>query len=83
MPKLNNIDIYLDGLSINEIKIYKSNLVKGFTYNPTLMSKINTKNYLNTCKSLPIYEYNFHGKSYPFEREYIYKDLKRIKIKTF
>lgn len=33
------------------------------------------------AKNLPIYEYNFHGKSYPFEREYIYKDLKWIKFK--
>ena len=52
MQKLNKIDIYLDGLSINEIKKYKSNLVRGYTYNPTLMSKINTKNYLATCKKL-------------------------------
>ncbi len=52
MYKIKNIDIYLDGLSIDEIKKYKSSQVKGYTYNPTLMSKINTKNYLNTCKKL-------------------------------
>ena len=33
------------------------------------------------AKNLPIYEYNFHGKSYPFEREYVYKDLYKIEYK--
>ena len=42
----------MDGLSINEVKKYKSNQIKGYTYNPTLMSKINAKNYLKTSKKL-------------------------------
>ena len=52
MNKIKNIYLYLDGLSINEVKKYKSNQIKGYTYNPTLMSKINTKNYLKTSKKL-------------------------------
>ena len=52
MNKIKNIHIYLDGMSIAEVKKFKSNQIKGYTYNPTLMSKINTKNYLKTCKKL-------------------------------
>ena len=52
MNKIKKIKIYLDGLSIDEVKKYKSRQIKGYTYNPTLMSKINTKNYLKTSKTL-------------------------------
>ena len=52
MNKIKNIHIYLDGISIDEMKDYKSNQIKGYTYNPTLMSKIKTKNYLKTSKTL-------------------------------
>ena len=50
MNKIKKIHIYLDGPSEKEIKIYKSNLVKGFTYNPSLMSKLKVKDYLKACK---------------------------------
>tara|TARA_B100000035_G_C21014750_1_gene561257 strand:- start:715 stop:1425 length:711 start_codon:yes stop_codon:yes gene_type:complete len=51
MNKIKKIQIYLDGPSQKEIKIYKSNnLIKGFTYNPSLMSKLRVKNYLKACK---------------------------------
>ncbi len=51
MRKVKKIQIYLDGPSEEEIKIYKSNnLVKGFTYNPSLMSKLKVRDYLKACK---------------------------------
>jgi transaldolase len=50
MKNIKNIKIYLDGPSVNEIEIYKSNLIKGYTYNPTLMAQLNIKNYLESCR---------------------------------
>ncbi|MDB9711399.1 transaldolase [Candidatus Pelagibacter ubique] len=47
---MKNIDIYLDGPSHADIKKYKSPLVKGYTYNPSLMSQLNVKNYSQACR---------------------------------
>ena len=47
---MKNIDIYLDGPSHLDIKKYNSPLVKGYTYNPSLMSKLNVKNYPQACR---------------------------------
>jgi len=47
---MKNIDIYLDGPSHEDIKKYKSTLIKGYTYNPSLMSQLNVKNYAQACR---------------------------------
>ena len=48
--KFKNIEIYLDGPSDLEIKKLNSRMIKGYTYNPSLMSNLKIKNYLNACK---------------------------------
>ena len=50
MNKIKKIQIYLDGPSEEEIKIYNSSLIKGYTYNPSIMSKLKVKDYLKACK---------------------------------
>ena len=50
MKKIKKIDIYLDGPSEIEIKNFRSNFIKGFTYNPSLMSKLKVRDYLKACK---------------------------------
>jgi len=46
------IQIYADGPSFDEIGYFNNNLVKGYTFNPTLFRHLNVSNYLDHCKKL-------------------------------
>ena len=46
------IQVYADGPTFNEIENFNTNLVKGYTFNPTLFRHLNVSNYLDHCKKL-------------------------------
>jgi len=46
------IRIYHDGPTLKEIKNPISNLIKGYTFNPTLFRQIGIKDYLSGCKKI-------------------------------
>ena len=49
----NKIRIFADGANVTAmLKLNKSNLVSGFTTNPSLMHSAGVKNYENFCKLL-------------------------------
>ena len=45
-------EIFLDGLSELEIAEVDSNLIKGYTFNPSLFKKLEVTDYLQHCKNL-------------------------------
>lgn len=46
------IHIYADGPKLEEITSFDNNLVKGFTFNPTLFRNLGVSNYLDHCEKL-------------------------------
>lgn len=46
------IDVYLDGPTIEEIKSFNDNYIKGYTFNPSLFRANKVANYLSHCKKL-------------------------------
>ena len=46
------IQIFADGPKLEEITSLDTNLVKGFTFNPTLFRNLGVSNYLDYCKKL-------------------------------
>ncbi|MBI28615.1 MAG: transaldolase [Pelagibacteraceae bacterium] len=46
------IDIYADGPELEEIKNFDNNIIKGYTFNPTLFRKLEIIDYLSFCKKL-------------------------------
>ncbi len=46
------IDIYCDGPTLEELKTLDRNVVRGFTFNPTLFRNLGVTNYLDHCKEI-------------------------------
>jgi transaldolase len=49
------IDIYCDGPTLEELKSLDRNVVRGFTFNPTLFRNLGVTNYLDHCKDVVKY----------------------------
>ena len=46
------IDIYADGPTLQEINNFNKNLIKGYTFNPTLFKMLGVTDYIGHCKKL-------------------------------
>ena len=46
------IEIYADGPTLGEISGFDKNLIKGYTFNPTLFKMLKVTDYLGHCKKL-------------------------------
>jgi len=49
---MSGVSIYLDGPSLKEISGIDSNVIKGFTFNPTLFRNAGVSDYLGHCQKL-------------------------------
>ena len=49
---MSDVSIYLDGPSIEEVSGIDSNVIKGFTFNPTLFRNAGVSDYLGHCRKI-------------------------------
>jgi transaldolase len=67
------IEIYCDGPTLEELKNFDRNIVRGFTFNPTLFRSLGVTNYLEHCR-----EVVRHCGSLPVSLEVIADDEKEM-----
>ena len=46
------IEVYADGPTLEEISVFDTSLIKGYTFNPTLFKMLQVTDYLSHCKKL-------------------------------
>lgn len=67
------IQIYCDGPTLEELKTFDRDLVRGFTFNPTLFRSLGVSNYLEHCREIVK-----HCGSLPVSLEVIADDPKEM-----
>ena len=49
---MNPIEIYADGPTIEEMEFFDQDIIKGYTFNPTLFRNLGVKDYLGHCRKV-------------------------------